>query len=598
MPLSIDRKRKEQAVIANTKFSDHHNLILEKVRESALSVLPILVIVVLLCFSVSPIDTDLFLSFLVGAIFVVVGMGLFSLGAETSMTPIGTKLGTAMTKSRSLPLIIIVSFILGFAVTIAEPDLQVLAQTVPHINNTVLLVTVGVGVGFFLCVCMIRILTGVRLRWLLIAFYAVVFILAAFSKPDFLGIAFDSGGVTTGPMTVPFILALGVGVSKIRSDAKAESDSFGLVALCSIGPILAVLLLGFFYPNGDGVVDISSAAYSSTGEIGRAYLTALPSYMKEMAVALLPIIAIFYIFQIFSLRLSKREVARITIGVAYTYVGLVLFLTGVNVGFSSLGAVLGAKLAEGNMKYLLIPLSMLLGWFIISAEPAVAVLEKQIEEVSAGAIPGKVIKYSLSVAIAAAMGISMIRVITGISVMWFLVPGYLIAIILSFFVPDIYTAIAFDSGRRLYFPDFLTPPLKARGREDNNRRRIYICRARAVFDGRQRRLLFARRGARRKARRGQYEISAHTAVDAPRLVHYLRGAGGRRARKADRRSQRGSDSRKSYKIQPFGRDRRGDGHINDKSYNGYIGHVVPRPRISYRHNPLVLRAGYLHGDSL
>ena len=418
MPLSIDRKRKEQAVIANTKFSDHHNLILEKVRESALSVLPILVIVVLLCFSVSPIDTDLFLSFLVGAIFVVVGMGLFSLGAETSMTPIGTKLGTAMTKSRSLPLIIIVSFILGFAVTIAEPDLQVLAQTVPHINNTVLLVTVGVGVGFFLCVCMIRILTGVRLRWLLIAFYAVVFILAAFSKPDFLGIAFDSGGVTTGPMTVPFILALGVGVSKIRSDAKAESDSFGLVALCSIGPILAVLLLGFFYPNGDGVVDISSAAYSSTGEIGRAYLTALPSYMKEMAVALLPIIAIFYIFQIFSLRLSKREVARITIGVAYTYVGLVLFLTGVNVGFSSLGAVLGAKLAEGNMKYLLIPLS----------------------------IPGKVIKYSLSVAIAAAMGISMIRVITGISVMWFLVPGYLIAIILSFFVPDIYTAIAFDSG--------------------------------------------------------------------------------------------------------------------------------------------------------
>ena len=441
----VDRGRKEQHIIANAKITNHHNLILEKVRESAVSVLPIFVIVVLLCFSVSPIETDLFLSFLVGAFFVIIGMGFFSLGAETSMTPIGSKIGTAMTKSRSLPLIITVSFILGFAVTIAEPDLQVLAQTVPHINNTVLLVTVGVGVGFFLCVCMARILTGVRLRWLLIGFYAVIFILAAFSKPDFLGIAFDSGGVTTGPMTVPFILALGVGVSKIRSDEKAESDSFGLVALCSIGPILAVLLLGFFYPDGGGVVDISSAAYSSTGEIGRAYLTALPSYMKEMAVALLPIIAMFYIFQLFSLRLSKREVARITIGVVYTYIGLVLFLTGVNVGFSSLGAVLGAKLAEGGMKYLLIPLSMLLGWFI-SAEPAVTVLEKQIEEVSAGAIPGKVIKYSLSVAIAAAMGISMIRVITGISVMWFLVPGYLIAIILSFFVPDIYTAIAFDSG--------------------------------------------------------------------------------------------------------------------------------------------------------
>lgn len=194
----VDRGRKEQHIIANAKITNHHNLILEKVRESAVSVLPIFVIVVLLCFSVSPIETDLFLSFLVGAFFVIIGMGFFSLGAETSMTPIGSKIGTAMTKSRSLPLIITVSFILGFAVTIAEPDLQVLAQTVPHINNTVLLVTVGVGVGFFLCVCMARILTGVRLRWLLIGFYAVIFILAAFSKPDFLGIAFDSGGVRQG----------------------------------------------------------------------------------------------------------------------------------------------------------------------------------------------------------------------------------------------------------------------------------------------------------------------------------------------------------------------------------------------------------------
>ena len=246
MPLSIDRKRKEQAVIANTKFSDHHNLILEKVRESALSVLPILVIVVLLCFSVSPIDTDLFLSFLVGAIFVVVGMGLFSLGAETSMTPIGSKLGTAMTKSRSLPLIIIVSFILGFAVTIAEPDLQVLAQTVPHINNTVLLVTVGVGVGFFLCVCMIRILTGVRLRWLLIAFYAVVFILAAFSKPDFLGIAFDSGGVASGPMTATFMLQFMIGASKTLG-GDPLSDAFGVVAIVAMMPLISIQAVGVIY---------------------------------------------------------------------------------------------------------------------------------------------------------------------------------------------------------------------------------------------------------------------------------------------------------------------------------------------------------------
>ena len=426
--------------------SQTHVLIAEKIRESAISVLPILVIVLVLCLTVSPIPTDLMLCFLIGTVLLIVGMGLFSLGADTSMTPIGNRIGTALTKSRNLPLILCVSFILGFAVTIAEPDLQVLAQTVPHINSTVLLVTVGVGVGFFLMVCMVRILKGIKLRWLLIAFYALVFALAAFSESDFLGIGFDSGGVTTGPMTVPFILALGVGISNIRSDRDAESDSFGLVALCSIGPILAVLVLGFFYPADEAAIDLSVPTYADTAQIGRAYLTGLPTYIKEMAVALLPIVAVFFAFQLFTLRLSRRTLTKICIGILYTYVGLVLFLTGVNVGFSALGAVLGAKLAEGWTRYLLIPLSMLLGWFIISAEPAVAVLEKQIEEVSAGAIPGKAIKRSLSVAIALAMGLSMLRVVTGISVMWFLVPGYAIALVLSFFVPDIYTAVAFDSG--------------------------------------------------------------------------------------------------------------------------------------------------------
>ncbi|MDY3244131.1 MAG: DUF1538 domain-containing protein, partial [Candidatus Limiplasma sp.] len=208
--------------------------------------LPILLIVSLLCLFVSPLSPDLLLSFLLGSVLIIVGMGIFTLGAETSMTPIGNRIGTSLTKSRNLPLILLVSLVLGFAITIAEPDLQVLAETVPHINSTVLLVTVGLGVGFFLAVCMLRIIRGIQLRWLLLLFYGIVFALAAFADSDFLSVAFDSGGVTTGPMTVPFILALGVGVSNIRSDKKAEADSFGLVALCSIGPILAVLVLGFF----------------------------------------------------------------------------------------------------------------------------------------------------------------------------------------------------------------------------------------------------------------------------------------------------------------------------------------------------------------
>lgn len=418
----------------------------EKIKESARSVLPIVIIVTLLCFSIAPINTDLMLNFFIGTVMVVIGIGLFSLGADTSMIKIGNKIGTALTKTKKLPLIVLVSFAFGFSVTIAEPDLQVLAETVPHINNTVLLITVGVGVGFFLAVCMVRILTGLKMRWLLIAFYAVVFILAGFTDDRFLSIAFDSGGVTTGPMTVPFILALGVGVSNIRSDDKAEADSFGLVALSSIGPILAVLVLGFFYPGGDTVTDVNVLSFGSTGEIGKIYLTELPRYMGEVALSLLPIVGIFLLLQLLILKISRRSLAKICVGLVYTYVGLVLFLTGVNVGFSSLGSVLGAALAEDWTKYIMIPLAMIFGWFIISAEPAVTVLENQIEEVSAGAIPGKAIKLSLSAAIAVAMGIAMLRVMTGISILWFLVPGYTIALILSFFVPDIYTAIAFDSG--------------------------------------------------------------------------------------------------------------------------------------------------------
>lgn len=421
-------------------------LVLDKLRESAVSVLPIILTVTVLCLTAAPISADLLLSFLIGSLMIVVGIGLFSLGADMSMTLIGSKIGTALTKSRRMWFILLVSFILGIAITVSEPDLQVLADTVPHINNFVLIMTVSVGVGLFLAICMFRIIHGVRLRWLLMFFYALVFVLAMFSDPDFLGVAFDAGGVTTGPMTVPFILALGVGVANIRSDSKAEADSFGLVALCSIGPILAVLVLGFFY-KGDASAPLTEiTGWNNTVEIGRSYFAALPKYMGEIAISLSPIAVIFLIFQFFSFKLPKKSVFKILLGIFYTYIGLVLFLTGVNVGFSSLGTVLGGKLAEGSTKYILIPLAMLMGWFIISAEPAVHVLKKQIEEVSAGAISGRAITVALSIAISLAMGLSMLRVVTGISVMWFLIPGYLTALLLSFFVPDIFTAIAFDSG--------------------------------------------------------------------------------------------------------------------------------------------------------
>ena len=418
----------------------------EKINESISSVLPIAVIVALMCLSFVPVTTDLMLAFLLGTIMLIVGMGLFTLGAEASMTQIGNHTGAKMTKSRRLWLILVLSFVLGIAITVAEPDLQVLASNVPHINTTVLIITVSVGVGLFLVICMLRILLGIQLRWVLLGCYVIVFALAAFSDVGFLSVAFDSGGVTTGPMTVPFIMALGVGVASIRSDKNAEADSFGLVALCSIGPILAVMILGFFYEMEDGTVAASVIqSYADTVALGGGYVKAIPHYMYEVATALAPIVVFFLLFQVFSLKLRKLPFLKIVIGLVYTYVGLVLFLVGVNVGFSSLGTVLGASLADKAV-WLLVPVAMLMGWFIISAEPAVHVLNKQVEEISAGAVSEKAMGLSLSIAIALATGLAMVRVLTGISILWFVVPGYVIALAMSFFVPPIFTAIAFDSG--------------------------------------------------------------------------------------------------------------------------------------------------------
>ena len=422
-------------------------VLLEKLKEAAASVLPISLIVLTICFVLVPVDTGLMLSFVLATAMLILGMGLFTLGAEMSMSKIGNYMGAKLTKSRRLGLILIVSFLLGVAITVAEPDLQVLAANVPEIDKTVLILPVSVGVGIFLMLCMVRILFGISLRLLLIMFYVLVFLAAFLSDQGILAVAFDSGGVTTGPMTVPFIMALGVGVASIRSDENAKADSFGLVGLCSIGPIASVLLLGAIYKTQPAQAESeTAAAITNTVALGRDYLHAFPEYLKEVTLALLPIVVFFLIFQIVSLRLRKLPFLRVMVGILYTYAGLVLFLTGVNVGFSPVGYALGAALTEGWKLWLLIPLAMLMGWFIINAEPAVHILNRQVEDLGAGAISARAMGMSLSIAVSAAGGLAMLRVITGVSIMYFLVPGYFIALALSFFVPRTFTAIAFDSG--------------------------------------------------------------------------------------------------------------------------------------------------------
>ena len=425
----------------------HKKVLLEKIREAAASVLPVTAIVLALCLLIVPVEPGLMLAFLIGSAMLILGIGLFSLGAEMSMTRIGSLIGAKMTKSRRLGRILAVSFLLGAAITVAEPDLQVLATNVPNIDKTVLILTVSVGVGLFLMLCMVRILFSISLKWLLLGFYILIFIGAFVIDRDMLSIAFDSGGVTTGPMTVPFIMALGVGVASIRSDENAKADSFGLVALCSIGPIMAVMILSLVFPAGSGsAAETASVDAADTVVLGRSYLAAIPHMLLEVAVALAPIAVFFLLFQAFSLRLHKWPLLKILVGIGYTYVGLVLFLTGVNVGFSPLGSVLGAAMGAGWQRWLLIPLAMVMGWFIIDAEPAVHILNQQVEELSAGAISAKAMGLSLSIAVATANGLAMVRVLTGISILWFLVPGYAVALAMMFVVPRTFTAIAFDSG--------------------------------------------------------------------------------------------------------------------------------------------------------
>ena len=424
----------------------HQTLLHDKFQESLASVLPITIIVLLLCFTVAPIPNNMLVSFLMGAVLLIVGMAFFTLGADTAMTPIGTKVGSCITKSRKIWMIVFVSFLLGVIITISEPDLQVLANQVPNIPNAALIGTVALGVGIFLIIAMLRILFGISLNILLIGFYIVVFLMAMFVPKNFWAVAFDSGGVTTGPMTVPFIMALGVGVSAIRSDRHAGNDSFGLVALCSIGPILAVLVLGLLYPSEAAYTPVEIPEMENSQEMIMLFVHGLPHYAKEVAIALAPIVAFFFLFNAFYIKMPKKPLISISVGLLFTYLGLLLFLTGVNVGFMPVGNYIGKMIGSKEFNWILLPIAMLIGYFIVKAEPAVHVLNKQVEDLTAGSIPARAMELSLSIGVASSLGLAMIRVLTGISVMYFLIPGYVLALGLSFFAPKIFTSIAFDSG--------------------------------------------------------------------------------------------------------------------------------------------------------
>lgn len=420
----------------------------DKIMEALLSALPITSIVYLL--ALTPylnLSWKNLISFTVSAILLVVGIGVFNLGADLAMTPMGEHVGTGLSKQRKLGLLLSVCFVLGVLITVAEPDLAVLANQVREVmNGTVLIYSVGIGVGLFLIGAILRIIFRRALSELLVLFYMLMFALALLlvvrGNEALLPLSFDSGGVTTGPITVPFIMALGVGVSNVLGDRRSKENSFGLVSLCSIGPVLTVLILGIFSKNE---LRYEIPDYAVHGNLLNVYGITFLHTAKEVATALLLIGGFFLGCQFFFLHLQGRQLKKIGVGVGFTYVGLVLFLTGVNVGFMPVGYQLGCQLVLLGRPFL-VGFGFLIGVLVVLAEPAIHVLNSQVEEVTGGIVSKRSMMFGLCIGVGTSIALSVIRMYYDFSLVYYIIPGYFLSLALSLFVPPVYTAIAFDSG--------------------------------------------------------------------------------------------------------------------------------------------------------
>jgi len=403
-----------------------------------------MLLVLVLNFTAAPLSSLTLLRFLLGGIFTILGLSLFLLGADIGIIPIGEKGGAALTSKKNLPLLLSVSFAIGFIITFAEPDVQVLAQQVqlinPSVNSTLLVAMISIGVGIFVSIGLLRTVLQIPIKFFFLIFYILLFAAAAFTPPDFLSIAFDAGGATTGPMTVPFILALGMGVAAVHGGKNNHTDSFGLTGLVSIGPIIAVIILGIIMGGS------SPQENFHTAKAGIELSHIVPEVIIEVSKALLPLVLLFVLFQIFLIKMPPKQLIRMSAGLLYSFLGLILFLSGVKYGFMPAGTELGAVLGRPENTALLILSGAIMGAVVVCAEPAVWVLTRQVEHISGGTIKRTTLLTALALGVSLSIALSMIRVTHGFSIWYYLIPGYTIALLLMLFCPKMYTAIAFDSG--------------------------------------------------------------------------------------------------------------------------------------------------------
>ena len=425
------------------------NILLKKLKEVSLSVLPITILVVILSFTIVPIGTEMLIRFLIGAMFVIIGLGVFLFGAHIGIGPIGNLMGETVAKTNKVHLVGILGFILGFFITIAEPDLQILANQVNlasggKLSSSLILIVVSIGVGIMVAIGLLRILYGKSLNKIFTLVYFIILILGINVSEEFLAISVDASGATTGAMTTPFILALGYGVSQLKGGETSEEDSFGMVGLASAGPIFAIMSMSII----KGLTDIQGeveAFIPNTGILS-PYFKAFPQLLKESIITLFPLFILFLIFDKTKFKLNKKNKNTILKGLLYTYIGLTLFLVGVNAGFMEVGRAMGEGIATSH-PWLLPVVGFLLGMVVVLAEPAVYVLTEQVEDVTAGHIKKRVILVALSLGIAFAVSMSMLRImIPGLKLWHFLLPGFALGVFLSYKVPPIFVGIAFDSG--------------------------------------------------------------------------------------------------------------------------------------------------------
>lgn len=425
---------------------------LKKLKNSFFAVLPIAAVVfVLQIAKISVFSTKELVIFGISAVLVMIGMCLFNIGAESSMQEMGELVGSTVTKKQSIVFLVIVFFLFGLFITVAEPDLAVLAEQTGggRASKLILTIGIGVGVGIFLVIGALRILFQKSLKVWLLGFYGMMFALCCLVDYASIPLSLDSGGVTTGPITVPFILAVGIGIASSRAGNKSDADSFGLVAFSSIGPILVVLIMSLFMKNIVKSYDISSINCSFDDKnilaLFLSNLTGFDGALFKVALSTLPILLFFIIYELIFIKLPWRKLYGLLIGILILYVGLVLFLAAVETGFLPIGQKLGMKLGEGKTQiFVLVGAS--LGLAAAFAEPAVHILTHQVETVSEGAVSKTAVLLTIAIGNAVAIGLSMLRVKLGFSLLWIIVPGYVLSFFLSFIVPDIYSAIAFDAG--------------------------------------------------------------------------------------------------------------------------------------------------------